>query len=299
MRVSERQRYTIAAGRVESAKSDNTRDLESVATQKRINHLSDDPIGAGQAIRDKYRIGNVVQFQKNIEFSKGFIDRSESALGGMQDLLIRAKELAVNMANDTNDGLARNSVSKEIKQIMDEMASLANTSYANRFVFSGFRTQTPAMSGDGKYLGDDGAIFLQVDSNDFRQVNLQARNLFEASADERAQAHFNMMDCLGILASGLQTDNKFEIQKAMDELDFQSQKVSTYQATLGAVQNGLAAAGKRLALDEELVRTDLSNVQDADVFKVSSDFQRSEQILQSTLLASNKLLQPSLLNFMQ
>jgi flagellar hook-associated protein 3 FlgL len=43
----------------------------------------------------------------------------------------------------------------------------------------------------------------------------------------------------------------------------------------------------------------LSNIVDADAFEVMSDFKKTETILQSTLLAANKALQPSLLNFLQ
>jgi flagellar hook-associated protein 3 FlgL len=38
---------------------------------------------------------------------------------------------------------------------------------------------------------------------------------------------------------------------------------------------------------------------DADAFAAVSDFKKTETILQSTLLAANKVLQPSLLNFLQ
>ncbi len=299
MRVSERQRYDTTTTRVETAKGTNAQQLEIMASQKRINHLSDDPIGAGQAVRTRNRVGNIRQYQKNIEFSKGFLERSEAAISSMQDNLIRAKELAVNLSNSTNDADARRSAANEIKQIMEEMVSLGNTTYANRYVFSGFRSQTPALSSDGHYLGDDGAVYLQLDSNDFRQVNLNARGLFEASPEEQQQRHFNMMDCLQVLHDGLTGNHIDNILTAMDELDYQMQKVTSHQATLGAIQNGLSSSLKRLELDEELFMSDLSRIEDADIFKVTSDFKRTEAVLQSTLLASNKLLQPSLLNFMQ
>ena len=41
------------------------------------------------------------------------------------------------------------------------------------------------MTNDGHYVGDDGVIFLQVNNNKFRQINVQARGLFEADADEK------------------------------------------------------------------------------------------------------------------
>lgn len=299
MRVSERQRYDTTSTRVETAKGANARQLEVMASQKRINRLSDDPIAASQAMRTRNRLSNLKQYQKNVEFSKGFLERTESAISSMSDNLIRAKELAINLANGTNDAEARKGAAGEIKQIIEEMVSLGNTSYANRYVFSGFRCQTPALSSDGHFLGDDGAVFLQLDGNDFRQVNLQARGLFEASPEELQQKHFNMMDCLQILHDGLMTNNEDGILKSMEELDHQMQKVTSYQATLGAIQNGLSSALKRLELDDEMFTADLSRTEDADMFKIASDFKRTETTLQSTLMASNKLLQPSLLNFMQ
>lgn len=299
MRVSERQRYETTSGRVEVAKINNGKALETLATQKTINRLSDDPIGAGQVVRKKDRIKNIQQFQKNIEFSKGFLERTEGALSSMSENLIRAKELAINLSNSTNDALAREGASREIKQVCEEMLALGNTSYAGRYVFSGFRSQTPALSADGNFLGDDGAIYLQMDAKDFRQANLQSRFLFEASNEERETGHFNMIDCLKTLQEGLSSNSRDMIRRAMEELDHQMQKVTSYQATLGAIQNGLQTSSRRLELDQELFTEDLSRIEDADVFKASSDFKRTEATLQSSLLAANKLLQPSLLNFMQ
>ena len=56
MRVSERQRYDITHNRVERAKSNNADQLETLSTQKRINRISDDPVAAGQSIREKNKI---------------------------------------------------------------------------------------------------------------------------------------------------------------------------------------------------------------------------------------------------
>jgi flagellar hook-associated protein 3 FlgL len=48
-----------------------------------------------------------------------------------------------------------------------------------------------------------------------------------------------------------------------------------------------------------MTKKQLSGVEDADMYDATSEFKRTETALQSTLQASTKLLQPSLLNFMQ
>lgn len=299
MRISERQRYRQTNDRVQRARVNNMDSLEQISTLKKINRISDDPVGVGKVIRYKDRLKSLGQFKSNVEFSKGYLEKAEVAVQTMSDNLIRAQELAVSLSNGTYDAASRKSAAKEVKQIMNEVVSSGNATYAGRHIFSGYRTQTPSLSDDGSYLGDDGAVFLQVDDGDFRQVNLQARYLFEASAPERELGHFNMVDSLEILHDGLAGNDVNGIRLALHELNHQIQKTTSYQATLGSLQRSMAASEKKIEADT-VATTDLkSKIEEVDMFKASSDFHRSETVLQSTLQASNKMLQPSLMNFMQ
>jgi flagellar hook-associated protein 3 FlgL len=63
--------------------------------------------------------------------------------------------------------------------------------------------------------------------------------------------------------------------------------------------NAINNTQTRVIKDVDAAKGTLSQIEDADAFKVMSDFKKTEATLQSTLLASNKVLQPSLLNFMQ
>lgn len=299
MRVSERMRYETVQARVERAKGENMRQLDRLSSQKDIMSISDDPVGAARSIRLRDRIMNLRQYQKNIEYSKGFIETAEKALSAMSDNLVRAKELAIGMANDTYDASSRDATSREVRELIEELTQLGNTTFSGRYVFAGFRSQTPPLSLDGDYLGDDGAIFLQVSRDNFRQINLPARGLFEAGPDERAQGHFNLLMAAEVLYDGLRDNNKDAIRTAINELDFQLEKVTGFQATLGGISKSLHDTQARLSNEETLDRSTLSKVEDADLYDSSSEFKRTEAVLQGTMLASTKLLQPSLLNFLQ
>jgi flagellar hook-associated protein 3 FlgL len=266
---------------------------------RKVNRLSDDPNGVAAGIHLKDRISANEQFQKTIEFSKGMLERSETAVAGIQDNMMRLKELAIGMANGTYDHASRLAAAEEVREIMKEVVQLGNTTFNNRYVFSGFRSQTPSLSMDGKYLGDDGAVVLQIGENQFQQVNVQARELFEANVDERGAGHTNMIDTIEQLLSGLTNNSKDSIRFAISELDFQLEKTANFQAKVGSIVTGLNGAGERASRNVEQDKGTLSTVFDADIFEASSDFRRSEAVLQSTLLASTKLLQPSLLNFLQ
>ena len=299
MRVSERMRYEQVSQRVHDSKSQNAKAMDRLSSQKEITHLSDNPIGAVEMMRLRDNVLDTRQFQSNVEYSKGFLERSETALSSLTDNLIRAKELTVAMSNDTYDRKSREATAREIKEVMDEIVQTGNTTFNGRYIFGGFRNQTPPLSTDGDYLGDDGAIFVQVAQGDYRQVNLVGREVFEVNDQERAKGHGNLFSSLELLYEGLKTNDKDAIHKVLAELDFHLEKTSSNLASLGAMSNVLKNTGERMQSQEVITRAQLSKVQDTDVFDATSEFKRTEAVLQGTLLASTKLLQPSLLNFLQ
>lgn len=299
MRVSERQRYAITNDRINLAKQDNVDALEVLSTQKKINALHDDPIGVTRAIKKRSQIDDLRMYQKNINFTKGFIETAETAISTINDRLIRAQELGLAMANDTYGAQSREATARELSEIINEVIQSANVSYSGRYVFSGFRTDQPPLARDGVFLGDDGSIFLQVEDQNFKQINIPGRFLFTPTEDERQTGHASLIDGLKTLRDGMKENNKDAIYKGIDELKFQMNKVSSFQASVGATWNAIDQAQQRLEARETREVEKLSLLEDADIFKATSNFKRTETVLQSTLQASNKLLQPSLLNFMQ
>ena len=299
MRISERMRYDLVNNRVQDAKTDNANAMERLSSQKDVQKLSDNPVGAAQMIRYRDDIEGLRQYQTNIEYSKGFLDRSEEALKSIADNLIRAKELAVGMSNDTYDKNSRAATALEIREIVDEITQLANTTFNGRYIFGGFRNQTPCLSLDGDYLGDDGRIFLEISKGNFRPINLVGRDIFQATSAEQEKGHYDMMTTLDVLHDGLVNSDKALMHAALNELDYQLEKTTSSHAILGAIGNSLKQTNDRLGSEEVLMRGRLSKVQDTDVYQATSDFKRTEATLQGTLSSSTKLLQPSLLNFLQ
>jgi flagellar hook-associated protein 3 FlgL len=108
-----------------------------------------------------------------------------------------------------------------------------------------------------------------------------------------------MVQALQNMYEGMMHNDKSEIQKSMSELEFHMEKVTSHQASIGGMWNAINNTQTRMSRDVDTAKGTLSEIEDADAFKVMSDFKKTEAILQSTLLASNKVLQPSLLNFLQ
>lgn len=299
MRVSDRYRYDLSASRLAKSKSHNAEVMEKLSTQKDINHISDNPVGYSQVVRLNQDLDKMTDYGRNIDYAKGYLETAEVAVGGILDNLIRAKELGVAMANATYDDVSRQATAMEVRQIMDAVVNLGNTEFNGRYVFGGFRTKTPPMSDDGQFLGDDGAIFLKIGPDRHQQININTREFFEASDEDIAKGVGSLYNTLNTLHIGLENNSTDEVHRAMYQLDHQLEKASIYQSKLGAIYASLDQARQRIEQTTDLAKGIKSKTEDADIYKITSDFKRTESALQSTLMASNKLLQPSLLNFMQ
>ena len=298
MRVSDNLRFAQINDHIYKAKSENMDALEKLSSQKKVSHLHDDPIGVTKILKHRSHLLGLENFQKNITFSRGFLDTTETAISNIQEKLGRAHELSIGMATQTAGPEMKKITEKEIAEIGDELVQLANSKFNDRYVFSGFRSRSPALAQDGTYLGDDGEIYLQIEDDHFKKINLSGREFFDLSMEDKKLGFKSMIETIQTLRNGLKNDDRSLIFNSIKNLEFHLDRTSSYQATVGAISTTLDQTEKRI--EEEKVRetSTMSNLEDADMFKVSADFKRTEAILQSTLVASNKMMQPSLFTIM-
>src|ERR1044071_3202036 len=94
------------------------RSQQQVSTGKTISQPSDDPFAASQIVDFHQRIGLNVQLQTNLDSAQGWMQATDSALGSIQDDLQRARQLAIQGANDTLTASDRQKVALEIHQLM-------------------------------------------------------------------------------------------------------------------------------------------------------------------------------------
>ena len=131
-----------------------------LATGKKITVPSDDPIVAARALRFRTDVSQVIQFQSNAKDANSWMDMTEDALGKMGKILQTIYDKAVEAANTGTQSFdERNSIRQEIMQLKEQIIHLANTTYAGRYIFSGYST-------DSKLLNDDGTYAVSVSSRE-------------------------------------------------------------------------------------------------------------------------------------
>lgn len=106
--------------------------IEKLSSGLRINRAGDD--AAGLAISEKMRgqIRGLNQASRNSQDAISLVQTAEGALNETQAILQRMRELAVQSANDTNEGEDRTSIQTEMDQLTSEINRISETTEFNK-----------------------------------------------------------------------------------------------------------------------------------------------------------------------
>ena len=137
-----------------------------LSTGRRVLAPSDDPAAAARVIGLNEAIGTVEQYQSNSNRVRSRLENEESILDGAVNALQRARELAVQGNNDTLGQGDTRAIAMEIRQLLDQVFSLANTRDGDgEYIFAGYQSKTRPFTRDGgtfSYQGDLGQRMLQI-----------------------------------------------------------------------------------------------------------------------------------------
>lgn len=172
MRVSDQMLFHSVIAHLQRQTESLIHLQEQVATEKRINRPSDDPVGQPLVLNYGKTIASTEQYLRNIGRGESSLTSSESALQTVQEQLQRAHELAVQMANDTNSPADRATAATEVREIFDQLLATANTSVEGRFLFAGNQTDTIPFVDHGHYLGTAVALPVTITAGVNDQLTL-------------------------------------------------------------------------------------------------------------------------------
>lgn len=146
---------------------------EQISSGKRLLRPSDDPTGSAQILRLEQALSVTNQYQRNADNALNRLTLQESTLDGVQDSLLRIREIAIQGANPIIGNTDRLALAQEVRERLSELVSLANTQDANQeYLFSGYKVTTKPISqaadGTFQYAGDQGQRALQISSG--RQI---------------------------------------------------------------------------------------------------------------------------------
>lgn len=304
------------------------------STLRRVNTPSDDPVGAAKVMELRTDKVNNDQFQQNAKNAETFLVNSDHALSEISELLVRAKEIAINQSSGpSSNEESRMGVAEEVSQLFLQAVSTANRRVGERYLFGGYQTTKPPVDSEGNYKGDDGQMMVEVAKDVYITMNVSGNEAFNTNPvpikpppvkgqdpdapmygpdgrkiastkarreeEARPKENVNVFGELENLRIGLLAGDMEGIRSTLERLDALHTRVTAIRAKMGSRLAGMQATSQAIEKHNVTNASLSSQIEDADMAHVMSELAKEETVFKSSLNSSRRLIQPMLMDFLK
>ncbi len=295
MRVTERmmtdtvlQNISANLARMQAAQNE-------VSSGQRIRRPSDDPVDLAQALGYQSAIARADRYVNTIDTATAWLNATDAALGSTTDLLVNARQLAVQGANDTLSSDQRAVLAKQVDQILEQLVSTANSSFQGQRLFAGLKTDvdpfalTAGPPTTVTYNGDSGSMGREIQTGTVVDINTQGNAVFPAGFNALIGLRESLLadDVSGIRANGLTA------------LDSAMSDVAEAQTEVGARVNRFQAVRDQQDQLRQSLTVLKGKLTDTDYAQAITNFSAQETVYQASLAAAARTLQGSLFDFLR
>ncbi len=296
-RITTKILFSNSMTNLQRIESDLAHLQEQLASGRRINRPSDDPVGTRRAVGYKSQIRRSDHFLTAIRDAQIFVDSADSTLDIVTTGVQRVKTLLLQAANTTVADTQREAIATEVNEILKSIVDLSNTTSNGRQIFAGTRTMSPAFepitSGgeitNVQYNGNSEHIRVQIDDDAFATINVPGDDVFQGSIDV-FQWLINTRD-------DIRAGDLTNMDTRIGESDTVLSQILNARASYGATANRLNFNQDRIEDNQITLQDVLSQTEDADFADIVTRINLKQAALSAALSASAKIIQPSLLDF--
>lgn len=302
---------------------------EQGSSGRKFNKPSDDPIGMSKSLKLYTDVSKIKQYERNLNDAKSWMHTTEDALIEFNEIIHRARELSVDMANGTKTENDTKNAAEEMKQLKDQVIKLANSRHAGRSIFTGFKTDQDLLNKDGTYkinITDKDVSIYNVGISENIEINTIGMKIFGAgvagkdfkndgfdfgfSTDESNGKKSTIVDMFDQLITAMGSDqnenddgikgfNQDKIGDMLGVLDKVHENSLAVRAEIGAKTNRLEMTEKRLSSERLNFTEVLSENEDVDYAELIMQMKLSENVYNASLSMGTRIIQPTLLDFLR
>lgn len=222
--------------------------MEQLSTGKRINSSADDAAGSAISSKLTTQALSLNMAVRNTNDGISMMQTADGAAGGIQEMLYRMKELAVQSANDTNSVQDRIALDTEFQALETQIRdTVANTTWNGMNLLDGTVGNAGTVGYHVGAMSNDGVSVV------FADFDLAAQPLTTVRA----------------------IGNQSNASSALTSIDGAVDQISSARATWGAAMNRLVHAGDNAANVSLNLNESNSRIMDTDYAQATAEMARS------------------------
>lgn len=220
--------------------------MNRLSSGDRITSAGDDAAGLSISERLRGQVRSLKQAQRNANDGISLVQVAEGSLSEISNNLIRMRELSVQAASDTIGDRERAFIDQEIQQLKIEVDRVANSTNFNG---------TNLLNGES--------------AKDELEIQVGGYNKESDRISYRVSDYNVKTDNIGI--DGTHVKDIDAARSSLEEVDTALDKVNSFRASLGAMQNRLQSTSNSLGINIESLSAANSRIRDTDVAEESAE----------------------------
>ena len=263
-----------------------------VATGRRVEQPSDDPVGSGHALALREQLQQIDQYGRNIREARMFLQATEQAFADIGEILHRTRQIVTQGANDTNDANAREALIQEIREIKRRLLQIGNQRPdGERYLFSGQTVHTApidVVGGVASYVGDGNPLLVNIAADRVIAMNFSGARI--------ADLHNKLNDIENNLLSG--NSAQLSMVDLNDIEQFQSE-FHRYRGEVGVRLRELDNYERLHMSRRDQISGNLATIEEIDLAEAISQLKQSELRYQASLQVFTRIQSVNLFDFLR
>lgn len=307
MRISTSHWYQAQTAAMSALQARAARSQSQIATGRRLDGAADDPIASARIDVLGRRQRDTEQHIRQAATVDARLRTSETALGGMSEVLTQLREVVVQAGNDTLSAADRLALATEVAGLRDELLRLVNSRDADgHHVFAGAASRGTAFAADAAgrivWTGQGHPPSVAVGDGLVIESGDRGLDILGApSSSDPARTAFDVFDNITAAltaADGDTADGRAlrhaRLDDASDVLASVSDKVIEAQAQQGVRLARLDAASENFEADLVDLAAERSALEDTDVTAAVVEMQRTLTLLEAAQASFTQIARLSL-----
>ena len=321
MRVSSNMFFNANAISSQRAQNLMLKAQQQISSSSKLQSAADNPSDMLQVLRTNQNLAEIDQYRAASKQAQTRLEISEVSLSSMSSMVTRARELAVQLGNDSLSTGARQAIGKEAASLLQSMVAAANVKDPNgESAFAGYLSNVSPAGQDGSgnwvYQSDDNVRRVRISDTRNLPAASPASAIFFDAATPLTDANGNVVNgtngqplpgsifaTLQSLVSLSQTPANSSvspsIQGVIQRISHFSDRILTARADVGAMLGEVEAAQNAFDDSDLYLKTYKSGLQDIDLAEAITRFTQQQTVLQATQQSFTRIQGLSLFNYLQ
>ncbi len=185
-----------------------------MATEKKINRPSDDPVVAIRALRLRTNVSQVTQYyEKNVKDAASWLQITEDSLTTVSEVITDLIEQTQKGASEKLTSSDRTTILDALKSLRDEVYATGNADYAGRSLFTGYRTESTL-----KYIDDTTKKYSITEDITTSQIDA-ITHVVTGKLNGINDANYDGADYKDIVEQDVETQSIYRIRLGYSDVD--------------------------------------------------------------------------------